>query len=358
MFQNGGTPELQHFSVGRNGEMWEAEKEQWGKEAEHQELVVSWKQLPFPFKCYPIFPVCSHISLPINALSVILEKLVGYWQKTCELNWQNSPANSFHPAVSALKMAGLCPSKRSLYRYMNNEIIELGLWCQHRARADEVVLLFSPVRLFETPSIAACQASLSLTIFQRLLNLMSIESVMPSNHFILCCPLLLTSIFSSIRVFSNDSAFHIRWPKYWGFSFNISPSNEYSRLNPLELTALISFLSEGFSRIFSSITARKHQFFSAQPSLWSSSHICTWLLGKSQPSFIDTWIMRSCNWVHGANTQPDMLATTNECSLLFITLSTYTMWAVSIAHHAQRMGEQACSLLWKERKEVERKGKK
>ena len=100
----------------------------------------SWKQLPFPFKLYPIFPVCSHISLPINALSVILEKLVSYWQKTCELNWQNSPANSFHPAVSALKMVGLCPSKRSLlYRYMNNEIMELGLPCQYRAIADEGV---------------------------------------------------------------------------------------------------------------------------------------------------------------------------------------------------------------------------
>ena len=187
---------------------------------------------------------------------------------------------------------------------------------------------------------------------------MSIESVMPANHLILCHSLLLSSIFPSIRVFSNDSALRIRWPKYWGFSFNVSPSNEYSRLNPLGLTALISFLSEGFSRIFSSTTVRKHQFFSTQPSLWSSSHIHTWLLEKAKPFFIDTWIMRSCNWVHGANTQPDTLATTNECSLLFITLSTSTMWAVSIAHHAQRTGEQACSLLWKERKEVERKGKK
>ena len=137
------------------------------------------------------------------------------------------------------------------------------------------VQLLSQVRLFMTPWTAAHQASLSFAISLSLLKLMSIESVMPSNHLLLCCPLLLTSIFSSIRVFSNDSAFHIRWPKYWGFSFNISPSNEYSRLNPLELTALISFLSEGFSKIFSSITARKHQFFSAQPSLWSSSHICT-----------------------------------------------------------------------------------
>ena len=78
---------------------------------------------------------------------------------------------------------------------------------------------------------AAHQASLSFTISQSLLKLMSIESVMPSNHLILCCPLLLLpSIILSIRVFSNESALHIRWPKYWSFSFNISPSNEYSEL--------------------------------------------------------------------------------------------------------------------------------
>ena len=78
---------------------------------------------------------------------------------------------------------------------------------------------------------AACQASLSITNSQSLLKLMSIESVMPSNHLILChCLLLLPSIFPSIRVFSNESVLHIKWPKYWSFSFNISPSNEYSRL--------------------------------------------------------------------------------------------------------------------------------
>ena len=89
----------------------------------------------------------------------------------------------------------------------------------------------SRVRLFETPWIAARQASLSITNSRSSLKLMSIESVMPSNHFILCCPLLLLpSIFPSIRVFSNESVLHIRWPKYWSFSFSISPSNEYSGL--------------------------------------------------------------------------------------------------------------------------------
>ena len=89
----------------------------------------------------------------------------------------------------------------------------------------------SHVRLFVTPWTVAFQASQSFTISQSLLKLMSIESVMPSNHLILCHPLLLPpSIFPSIRVFSNESVLHIRWPKYWSFSFNISPSNEHSWL--------------------------------------------------------------------------------------------------------------------------------
>ena len=89
----------------------------------------------------------------------------------------------------------------------------------------------SCVQLFATPCSTAHQASLTITNSWRLLKFMSIESVMPSNHLILCCPLLLMpSIFPSIRVFSNESVLHIRWPKYWSFSFSISPSNEYSGL--------------------------------------------------------------------------------------------------------------------------------
>ena len=89
----------------------------------------------------------------------------------------------------------------------------------------------SRVRLFATPWTAAHQASLSITNSQSLLKLMPIYLVMPSNHIILCCPLLLSpSIFPSIRVFSNESALHIRWPKYWSFSFSISPSNEHPEL--------------------------------------------------------------------------------------------------------------------------------
>ena len=90
----------------------------------------------------------------------------------------------------------------------------------------------SRVRLFATPWITARQASLSITNSRSSLRLTSIESVMPSNHLILCCPLLLLpSVFTSIRGFSNESVLHIRWPKYWSFSFNISPSNEHPGLN-------------------------------------------------------------------------------------------------------------------------------
>ena len=98
------------------------------------------------------------------------------------------------------------------------------------------VQLLSPLRLFATPWTAAHQASLSITNSQSLLKLMSIQLVMPSNHFILCCPcLLLPSIFPSIRIFSNESVLLIRWPKYWSFSFSISPSNEYSGLISLTI---------------------------------------------------------------------------------------------------------------------------
>ena len=97
---------------------------------------------------------------------------------------------------------------------------------------------FSCVQLFAIPWTAAHQASLSFSISSSLLKFMSIESVMPSNHLILCCPLLLPSIFPSIRVFSNELTLHIRWPKYWSLSFSISPSSEY--------WGLISFRIEGF----------------------------------------------------------------------------------------------------------------
>ena len=118
---------------------------------------------------------------------------------------------------------------------------------------------------------AACQVPLCSTLSWDLLIFMSIESVMLSNHLILCHPLfLVSSIFPSIRVFSNELALRIRWPKYW--SFSISLSNEYSGLISFRMTDLISLQSKGLSRVFSSTTVWKHQFFSTQLSLWSNSH--------------------------------------------------------------------------------------
>ena len=139
----------------------------------------------------------------------------------------------------------------------------------------------SRVRLFATPWIAARQASLSITNSRSSPRLTSIESVMPSNYFIFCHPrLFLHLIFPSIRVFSNESVLHIRWPKYWSFSFSSSPSNEYSGWFPLGLTGLISLQSKGLSRVFSNTTVQKHQFFGAQPSSQSKSHIHTWPMEK------------------------------------------------------------------------------
>ena len=135
----------------------------------------------------------------------------------------------------------------------------------------------SRVRLFATPWIAARQASLSITNSRSLPTLMSIESVMPSNRLILCCPiLLLPSIFPSIRVFSDESAFRIRWPKYCSFSFNKSPANEHPglicfRMDWLDLLAIQETL-----RVFSNTTVQKHQFFGAQLSSQSNSRIHTW----------------------------------------------------------------------------------
>ena len=145
-----------------------------------------------------------------------------------------------------------------------------------------VVQSLSHVQLFATPWTAACQASLSLTKSQRLFKLMSIEEVMPSNHLILCCLLLLLpSIFPSIRVFSNESVVHIRWPKYWSFSFSISTSSEYSGLISFRMDWLNLLQSKGLSRAFSNTTVQKHQSFGVQPSLWSSSHVCTGQMEKT-----------------------------------------------------------------------------
>ena len=143
------------------------------------------------------------------------------------------------------------------------------------------VQLLSHVQLFETPWTVAHQASLSIINSQNLLKLMSIESVMPSNHLILCSPLLPPpSIFPTIRVFSNESLLCIRWPKYWSFSYSISPSSEYS--------GLISFRMDWFNILTVQRTLKRLlQHHSSKASILQCSaffmvqtHIHTWLLEK------------------------------------------------------------------------------
>ena len=144
-----------------------------------------------------------------------------------------------------------------------------------------IVQSLSLVWLFVIPWTAINQARLSSTVSWSLLKFMSIESVMPSNRPILCYP----ASFSAPSL-SNESALRIRCPKYWSFSFSpeysfsISPPMNIQDWFPLGLTGLISWQSKGLSRVSSSTTVWKHQFLSAQPSLWSNSHIHTWLLEK------------------------------------------------------------------------------
>ena len=144
--------------------------------------------------------------------------------------------------------------------------------CENRYFFVLVVQLLSPVRLFVTLWTAAHQASLSIINSQSLLKLISIESMVPSNHLILCHTLLLLpSIFPSIRIFSNDSVLHIRWPKYWSFSFSISPSNEYS--------GLISWISP-----------RDSQESSPTPPFKSvNSSMLSFLYGQTLTSIHDYW---------------------------------------------------------------------
>ena len=136
------------------------------------------------------------------------------------------------------------------------------------------VQLLSCVQLFVTPWTAARQASLSITSTWSLLKLMSIKLVMPSNHLILCCPLLLlSSIFPSIRIFFTESVLPIRWQKYW--SFSISLSNEYSGLISTRIDWFDLLAVQGTLKSFPNTTVQKYHFFRAQLYLWSNSHIHT-----------------------------------------------------------------------------------
>ena len=134
------------------------------------------------------------------------------------------------------------------------------VWLEKRFSASSVQSL-SHVRLFTTPWTAACQASPSFTISWSLLKLTSIELVMPSNHLVLCHLLfLLPSIFPGIRVFSNESALRIRWPKYWSISFSVRTSSEYSGLISFRIDWFDLLQFKGLSRVFSSTIVQNHQF--------------------------------------------------------------------------------------------------
>ena len=129
-----------------------------------------------------------------------------------------------------------------------------------------------------TPWTAACPAHLPFTISQSLLRLMSIESVMASSHLVLCLPILfLSSIFPSISVFSHELVLHIRWPKYCSFSFSISPPSEYSELISFRIGWYDLLAVQGALKSLLQHHNSKYQFFGTRPSLWSNSHIHTFM---------------------------------------------------------------------------------
>ena len=179
--------------------------------------------------------------MEIHAVNPLLFSWIDYsWKPDCKVDC--------HPC---LNLQGYATIKRKIWRKLSGDL----------QLEKHVVQLPSRVRPFATPWTAALQAFLSFTISWSLLKLMSIESVMLSNRLILCRPLLLLpSVFPSIRVFPNESALRIRWPKYWSFGFSISPSDAYSELISFRLN-WFDFLA--VSRVFSNTTVRKHQFFSA-----------------------------------------------------------------------------------------------
>ena len=170
-----------------------------------------------------------------------------------------------------------------LLQHHNLKVSILRLWALFMVQISHLCM-FSSVQalghvwLFATLWTAACQAFLSINNSQDLLKFMSTDLVILSNHLILCYSLLLLPwIFPSIRIFSNESVLRIRWPKYWNFSFSISPSNEYSGL----ISFTIDWFDLALSILFSNTAVQKHQFFGAQLSLWSNSNINTWLLERT-----------------------------------------------------------------------------
>ena len=169
-----------------------------------------------------------------------------------------SPLQKGSPLITLLKTVPLSFTSISLPWFnMSYNLSPYEVMYQFSSAAEPCPTLCDPMD-------CSTQASLSITNFRSLLRLMSIESVMPSNHLILCRPLLLLPpVFSSFRVFSNESVLCIRQPKYWSFSFSISPSNEYSGLISFKI-GWISLQSKGLSRVLSNTSVQKHRFFGAQ----------------------------------------------------------------------------------------------
>ena len=167
-------------------------------------------------------------------------------------------------------------SNGSPLQWQMNSLPLSHLGSPNRLHLFSSVQSLSRVQLFATPGTAAHQASLSITNSWSLLKLISIELVMPSNHLIFCHPLLLLpSMFPTIRVFSKESVLHSRWPKYWGFSFSISPSNEYSGLISFRIDWFDLLAVQGTLKSLLQHHSSKHQFFGTQLSLRSNSHIHT-----------------------------------------------------------------------------------
>ena len=199
-----------------------------------------------------------------------------YWQ---DLNIQLRPTSP--PCSWFIYPPAIDFPFESLTRHLkfSSTYTKLNSWSSHNQiysfnrLPHAVVQLLSHVWHIVIPWTAARQVSLSFTISQCLLKLMSLESVMPSNHLILCCPLLLPSIFPSIsiKVFSNELALFIRWPKYWSFNFSISPFNKYWGLSSFRIDWFDLLAVQVLSRVFSNIKIWKHRFFGAQPSLWSNA---------------------------------------------------------------------------------------
>ena len=201
--------------------------------------------------------------------------------------WQHTPVflpgeSSWTEDIGGLQSMGFqwvrhdWATKNTYSNYISNNFIYSQLYLK-KSRQFSSVQSLSRVQIFATPWTATCQASLSINNTRSSLRLTSIESVMSSRHLILCRSLLLLlPIPLSIRVFSNESTLCMRWPKNWRFSFNIIPSKKTPGWSPSEWTFWISLQSKGPSRVLSSTTVQKHQFFGAQLSSQSNSCIHTW----------------------------------------------------------------------------------